>query len=494
MKKIFSARKIILTVTTGFCIVAGAQDKTIELKFKEKHRYTSHDFTENGMTFLTTVNDKSSKVDLNVLSFDSDFNANFSKNLESKYKGLPAFFGRGMSDRQVYYSMLPTLNGLYAISFTDEQIFDAKGNARKFDIDKLDDSEKFDTKFRVYNDKYACFFGYKKEDNKKNKVSDETYFYKVNLDDLSKNLIEIKFPAFPTIIKGEKIKKKGDETKDTWEIASHDNNQFLMINKRWSEDHTEDQYNIVSFDYDGKVLSTMSIPLQLKNKYFALSDTGFGSKTFIQSDMVGVGLMSGSATGNIYVEDNKEFFYIYGLYSNNKISNINKVEYNGFYINKFNAKGELIWKTEKAIVDKDGLNKTQRPIAVTVDFVLLKDNKIGLSMSSFFEKYMQMSLVDSQDGKILKNQKQEIKIEGNRLEGISGSAFPTGYALDDIYQKKHMDRWAVFAGFLNPKVDKFLKTASKIDLNYNCKITPNGIYMIEENYKDKTFKLLKFDF
>jgi hypothetical protein len=43
-------------------------------------------------------------------------------------------------------------------------------------------------------------------------------------------------------------------------------------------------------------------------------------------------------------------------------------------------------------------------------------------------------------------------------------------------------------------VDTFLKSKTKEDLNYNAKITKNAIYMIEEDTKEKDFRLLKFNF
>ncbi|HMK05938.1 MAG TPA: hypothetical protein VK476_00300, partial [Flavobacterium sp.] len=77
--------------------------------------------------------------------------------------------------------------------------------------------------------------------------------------------------------------------------------------------------------------------------------------------------------------------------------------------------------------------------------------------------------------------------------GIKDGSFKTGYAMDKVYKKKHFDINTIFAAFLNPKVDAFLKTASKGDMNYNCEITKNGIYFIEENMDAETFKLMKFD-
>jgi len=401
--KIFSLRKAVLAMTISFCVVAGAQDKVMELKLDKKHRLLNNFFTKNGLCYVVTGNDRLSKTELNYSCYDENFNLKFSTKLQSKYKSITSVF------RTKYNTMVPydwdlTPTGKNTIMYVDDLVIDENGNAKGFDLDEGKKMEDFDTKFYIYSDDYACYFGYKKDETKKAKVSDETYFYQVDLKTLQAKLIELKFPEFPLLIKNDdKKKSKEKEIKQEWELARHDEKNFYMINKKTSIDRTEDQYNIVCFDYDGKVVSTLSIPMKLKSKYFALANTGFGSQRIIVGQNAGIGLLGDSATGHIFVDENKEFYYVYGLYSNAKMSNLNKVNYNGFYIHKYNVKGELVWKTEKSIVDSGGLNKTQRPLAVTVMFFKLKNNQIGFNISSWFEKYAHMYLLDSNDGKIVKN-------------------------------------------------------------------------------------------
>jgi hypothetical protein len=486
-------KKILLTIITlGFVVQIKAQDKVVDLELKEKHEYVGHDFAIDGSFFLATANDKPSKTDLNLFSFDSETNLKFKKNTVSKFKGLPGFFGRGSSTPQIYYDMEATFKGKFLVSYKDKLVFNDKGEQKNFDINEIDESQKFKTNFFIYSDKLACFFGNKEDKSKKDKVSEEVYFYKVNFEDQSKTLIEVKFPIFKDLIEGEIIRDKKESTKVKWGISSQDENGFIMINKIINKTYTENQYNIVEFDYNGNIISTMSIPLKLDKAFFVSSNIGFGSAKIIYSDMVGAALMTTSSTGNIYFDKENNEFYIYGLYTKSKISDINKIKYNGFYVNKFNSKGELIWQQKKDINDNDGFNKLQRPFAVDVKFSKNQGN-IGFLINSFYEKYTHMYMLDSKKGEIIKNKKPEIKIEGNMLEGIRGSAFPTGYAIEKVYVNKHMDINTVFASFLNPKIDAFLKSKSEDDLNYNCKISYNGIYIIEENYKNKNLRLLKFN-
>lgn len=480
----------------GFLFFANAQDKSLDITLKEKNRYLNSDFTQNGLSYFITGNDKS-KTDLNIFCYDSDFNLKFSKNFISKYEGLPAFFGRGMNDPQVYYDFQPTITGKYTLLYDDDLIQDEKGNTKAFEHDGGRKFTDFNTKFYINNDNYSCFFGYKKI-GKKSEDSKETYFYRYDLNDLSKKIIELKFPEFSSLIstpteKNKSSKKDKDEKTQKWEVAQYDNDKFVMINKELNKERTQNQYNIVTYDYDGNVSKTINVSVTLKGKYFALSDSGLGSKTIYYSEMVNAGFLDEFATGNVYIEGDNEFYYIYGLYSNSKNSSINKVNFNGFYIYKYDSKGQLVWKNEKEIVDSKGFNTTQRPIAVSVDFLMIKGNQIGLNMSSFYEKYAQMFLLSSVDGKIVKNKKYDFKIDNLKLNAVRVKAFPTGYIVSN-YENKNLDINTAFASFLNPKVDTFLKIKTKEDLNYNAKITKDAIYIIEEDTKEKDFRLLKFNF
>lgn len=224
------------------------------------------------------------------------------------------------------------------------------------------------------------------------------------------------------------------DKKETWGIVNFDKNQFLMLNKKYSKLRDEDQYNIAFYDYDGNLKKNLNLHLKLENKYFSTSNTGFGSIKLIYTPNVSAGYMNKSATGNIYVEADNANFYIYGLYTNRKNGDVNTVSYNGFYIYKFNSIGELVWKQVKEIKD-DRFNTKQRPFVVTTNFIKMRNGQISLNIDNFYEKYALMYTIDENDGKIKSFKDLDFKIEGNRLEGINVSTFPTGYYLKEFFFK-----------------------------------------------------------
>ncbi|WP_309642640.1 hypothetical protein [Flavobacterium sp.] len=482
MKKILSILILAITIT------AQAQDKAVSITLKENYRNIGTEFTENGTFFMVTGNDKLKKTIANITCYDSVLNVKYSTEFPSRYEGKPSY---GITTPQNFFRDDVTFKGKHIASKEDNIILDDNGNIKPFPYYYPNELKDFEKSFDIMTDDYKCYFGYMKADKKKT----QTTVCRVNLETAAKEFVALNFPAFESLLTAEKVQRsEKEDAKKIWGISRYDNKQFFMINKELSKDWSQNQYNIASFDYDGKLNpnTSISVLLQLKNKYFALSDTGFGSSKIVSGAMVGGAYMDEAATGNIYVEGKNEFYYIYGLYANEKNSNMNKAKYNGFYVFKYNAKGELVWKMDQ-VISNSKFNDVQRPLAITVDFRMLPNNQFGLNIYSEFEKYAHMFLMGSKDGKVIKNQSPFYKIDQYRHAGVDNGSFRTGFVMEKEFKNKYMDINTVFATFLSPKVNTLLSKASTGNMNYNCEITNNGIFMIEEDMTTKQFQLMKFD-
>ena len=483
--------KILSVLIIGTFITVQAQDKILELPVKENYRNIQNIYTENGTSFIVTGNDKLKKTIVNITRYDSVFNLKYSKDFPSDYEGKPSY---ASTTPQNFYNLQATPKGQHAVGIWDYIILDDMGNVSPFAMSYEYNMKDFDSNFDIMTDDYKCFFGYRKPQGKK-KTEEQTSICRINLNTLAKDFIPLDFPNFESLLTSAKAQKSSkEEAKKLWGISYFNSKQFFMINKELSKDWSENQYNIVSFDYDGKLNTntSRSILVQLKNKYFALSDTGFGSSKIISAGMVGGAYMDEASTGNIFVEGKNEFYYIYGLYANEKNSNMNKAKYNGFYIYKYNAKGELVWKTEQSISNSK-FNDAQRPLAITVELRMLQNNQFGLNIYSEFEKYAHFFLINSKDGEVIKTQSPLYKIDQYRRYGVNKGSFCTGFFMEKEFKNKYMDINTIFAAFLNPKVHTFLSKSSNEDLNYNCRINSNGIYLMEEEVEAKKFKLMEFN-
>ena len=459
-----------------------AQSKIIEIKPSNKHKFLGFEHAENGMFYIVTGQEKKPKSDVEILSYDPDLNLNYKKNIQSNYKGLPAFFGRGMNDSPIYYELYSSKSGKFSIATKDGLIIDKDGNQKAVNFDEKSESGTIKSYFNFYSDEYACYLGKIEGKKKKDKDADGAiYLFRRSLIDQSTKLIELHVPEIET-----------SEDKIGFLLHSYDEQGFYIVNKKLDKKLPSDTYNILKYDYDGKLISDKRIEVTLKNKYFTASNCGLGSSTVIFGDGFTKHVLSENSTGNVYIDETNNAYYIFGLYSNTKDGNLYNARNNGFYIKKYNSNGELLWDSVNEIQDKD-YNKNAVSYFTAVSFFNLK-GKLGLRISSQKHDYSHMFLLNEKDGKVTNTKKVEFSVSPILLNGIRGGSFPTGYSSKADFGKLNLNVDTFFASFASKNVEAFFKSVKDKKYNYNSFILENGIYLLEENLDNESFRLIKFDY
>lgn len=469
-------------LSSMFSYMVKAQDKVVEFKPANKHKLLQSMSVQNGTTYIVTGREKSPKSEVKIVCYDSLLNVKYSKDILSNYKGLPAFFGRGMNDSPIYYDLMSTNSGKVAISNKDKMVFDENGNVKDFKFEDIERENEIYDRFSFLNDDYAFLFGLKKKKNSKKKDIEEYQIHKRSLKDFSTQFYDFTPPKF-----------NNEKETEKWGLGSFFNDRFYMMNKDLNKERSVDIYNIVGYNMNNEIISTVSIPVKLENKYFSPSSNGFGESTVIQDEHTSKHSLSESATGNVYVDLKNKIFYIYGLYTNTIDKDFYNSKFSGFYIFKYTFEGKLIWKIEKEISDEKEFNKNTVAYFMDVHFFYLNDTQLGFGIKKTKDEFAFIYEIDSEKGKITRDAKVNYKVDNILLYGIRGGSFPTGYSVDKIFGENNVDMFTIYANFFNPKVADFFKSQIKSKLNYDTSITKNGIFIIEENVKENSFRLLKFN-
>lgn len=475
MKKFLS-----FTAVASMTMCAVAQDKVVEITPLDKQGFIGKEMTTDGHFYAVTGR---SKKDVTIRSYDSDLNLAYEKTMQTAYEGLPAFFGRGMNDSPVYYDLFASKTGKYAIAADDLTLLDRSGNATKLNFTKKDESGEIDSYFYFISDEYICYLGKKPTTGKGKKkiVDDNIYMFRRSLADQSTKLIELSIPDIET-------------TQDKVEFGLHsfDNDGFYIINKQLDIANAVDVYNIINYDYDGKLISNKTLKVKLDGKFFAASKCGFGSSTIHYGSNFTTHRLGDNSTGNVYIDKGKREYYVFGVYTNVKDKDLYNARNNGFYVNKFDFDGNLIWQSQNEITDKD-YNKNSVSYFTKMSFFKLKNNEVGIRISNSKHNYAHMFLLKSSDGKVTKSQKNDFKVSQIELNGIRGGSFPTGYSNKDLFGTSNLDVDCFFAAFASTKVSDFFTSVKSMKNNYNSYVLENAVYILEENVQTNKFRIMKFD-
>lgn len=497
MKKLTIALSLLALATH----LTHAQDKVVTFKPEGKNKLLYKNGLSNGLFYTVTGMEKGNAT---IVNYDENLNVKFEKSIPTKYKGLPAFFGRGHNASPIYYDLQPT-NGKYVISYDDGMVFNEDGGSKAINFERFEKNDKEQEQgildrpyFKFYSDNYACFLG--RKEVKKGIKDQNIYLFRRSLEDQSTKCIKL-----------EEIETSEKYKFFDFRLGFVCSDKFYLVYKELKNDNTVDIYKIVGYNYEGEIISRSKIDVKLKNKYnhFAISNCGFGiikdlpspwmadpqyggyRNSFTTGNIV---YYNSDATSNFYIDSEKECIYVYGLFSNEKFEQTLGQIYTGFYVQKYNFDGLLLWTSENQISDEDFNEKSAGQYLLTKFYFLndtigLKINRTDKTNGNCF-----MYLLNSLDGKITKNKKSEFKIDGNTFNAYRGGSFETGYMAKESFGKLKLDIDALFAAFASPKVEKFLSSQPKdAELNYGCSVNEKGVYLLEEDNEENKFRLMKFN-
>lgn len=471
----------------SFVCLSYSQDKIATIELEKNQKVVFNDITNNGNVGITVWNKKASKNNTKILNYNSNLELTYSKGFKSKFKDNSGFFGGGVRRAAVYYDMYITDNGDYVFSDTDRFSLNDKGELKKYKFQFFDEFGGIRGFLKFVNDDYSLSFGPKVTKSGKIENIDEFYLVRRNNVDFSTET----FPIGSVY--------RGKDEQYNLKLASVNNAKFYTVNKFLNKEKTENNYLIVSYDYQGNVLSEVDIPVTLNKKFFMVSNSGGGHgivRSYTFNDMhTTKHALSHDSTGNLFIDDENGVVYIYGLYTNKKDKDLYNATYGGFYIHKYSLDGNVLWKLQKPIIDKSDFNKIAVAYFMNVDFFELGNGQLGFAINkNNTKKFAHFFLVNSDDGEIIKKKKIKFEVDKVALAGMKkNNAFPTGFLLKKEFKNANFDINTLFATFINEKVKAYIKNNSqKKSLNFKSKITRNGIYLIEEDLKGKTYSLLKF--
>lgn len=472
--------KKIITLLFAFNLIGYSQTKTVEIPTEK--RIIEYQFSENGKSYIQlgkVLEMVGTPQEKNLLEFDMDLNKVAEYDLSKIVSNVEGFVSNNGNVKGFYKQGITSFSAYTSYFFNDNKYEDTKDKNPIKEIINIINSEN-----------YQVFFG--STENRRNKkiISGEEYstlaFYRVNNKNFDKKLIKIDFP-----------KQSFMNSKLSYQYVTHTDDKMFFILNELQNDNQKNVCTLVSYDYDGKLIDNIPFVIELENKNFFSPTTNYQKGNRIEVAQGGVLKMlpTDSAFIQIKVDTENNCFYTYGILntSSERRGGLQK----GYFINKFDFSGKMIWKIEQVNRSK---KDTQKNFVMDIGhyFTFIDKNQIGYACKKFGTDFTDFLYIDKNSGNVV-NQKS-IKTSGSTAPFIKISRTSSYESLknsklfiDDAKQNKNvrLDTPTIFAIISNSEVEKYIN--ANPESRFTTNISPTGIYIIEERLKENKYNLLKFN-
>jgi|SRR6218665_582950 len=263
-----------------------------------------------------------------------------------------------------------------------------------------------------------------------------------------------------------------------------DNGTFHIITKAFSKDFKKAITYRTIYDMNGKIIKDAAFEVTVPNYYlnFASNANG-GGKSYGYSLNIN-GFHEDTSNGDMY---------FYGLLTNDPVADVN-VKSAGYYVMKFNSKGEKIWESVKAVDDKEftaNINAGRK-----ICYVLERADKIVFSIGIDPEgQYLIKDFMDKSTGKSVDIKKLSFKNEAVKYDNVpffADHAFAKSeYSLKEL-KDKFFDTEGIYQLKLNAAYADYIKgVTSKKEVHFRTLALKDGIWLIETDNKNY-YKILYF--
>jgi hypothetical protein len=260
---------------------------------------------------------------------------------------------------------------------------------------------------QCFNDKYELGFTDEKSKTDINLKKDQLFLKVTDIFTSKEKILNIEKPDINRLLGDAFIKPEEDLGFATNII---DNERFEIITKSISKDYKTTILYRTNYNIEGKKLDETSFTVHLNDYFLIYSNNGGG---FTKEKMGGTGSIGQTASvfaddlsiNNFFQDNTTEDVYLYGLFGS-KAKGLN--EYNspsGYYIFKFDKKGNKIWESINVIEDKKDFNDKIFMLKLSSDLRFYNDKLYFSTGEDNNKEYLHYSFLDKKTGKILSQNK-----------------------------------------------------------------------------------------
>ena len=273
--------------------------------------------------------------------------------------------------------------------------------------------------------------------------------------------------------------------KESFEIATkfiHSNTKSFILHR-------------AIYDYNGNILENLAYDVDI-NKPLIFSNNGGGNFRSVSNGFTMdqnrafrtanpyVDIFADQLSiNNFYVDPDSGNLYIYGLYGRNEGRFVNN-DVQGFYIVKFDAKGNKIWQKTEELIDEQ-IKRNAVKLKLNLDFDIVQGNIIFSIHNSASDPYYFYSKVNSNNGDIIKNNILLFEVDKMGVAEYAKTEVVAFYTLADFkYLKFDMNTFSVIKD--NQKLRSYVAGLGgpKNKISINSFSSDKGIWLIESDNQE----------
>lgn len=335
-----------------------------------------------------------------------------------------------------------------------------------------------------FSDKYLMALTNQDAKSKIDFAKDDVYLELMDIKTKSITRNKIEKPDMSRLIGAEYVKPKHNVG---FQCRIKKDNVVEMITKSVSSDYKSSVLYRTFYNLQGKKTAEISCKIEVPDYVLLDSNNGGGEVDPIsqtepfQDDML----------VNNYEEEDNGDFYVYGLFGKEAAKLNDRIKAAGFYVFKFDKKGNQLWKSINVIDDKKDFNSGHYPINTTVTLDWLGKNLLFSSSVNDNDEFTQYAVLDQSTGKILNRNKVVYHQEMNK--DLYNQFVVSDMEIESIKEDRNFNVDAIIAFDMNKQVENYIRSVkSKKDTQFQAVFTKDGIWLIESDNKEY-YKVLLFE-
>ncbi len=340
----------------------------------------------------------------------------------------------------------------------------------------------------LFSKEFSLDIGNEKNKGVESLEKEDIFLHKFTYKTGKTEIIKLVKPNFLNVNKKDYFKLKDIDyklfyNKESFEIAT----KFINNNTKSFILHR------AIYDYNGNIIRNLAYDIDI-DKPLIFSNNGGGS---IGSASNGFSMASNRTFGsssvdvfadqlsinNYYLDPVTSNLYIYGLYGKKDGEFVNNVV-QGFYIVKFDAKGNKIWQKTEEIRDEQ-IQKNAVKLKLNLGFEITQSNILLSIHNSASDPYYFRSKINSNNGDIIKNDKILFEVDKMGIGEYVQTEVVAFYYLEDFKNLKFdLNTFSFIRD--NQKVQSYLAGlgSPKKKISINSFTSDKGIWLIESDNKE----------